>query len=281
VSFLLGAVVGSSLVFGYIGLCGKNSCDGQMAYAHPQVVFGQAQAPVKVIEYSSLGCGACAGFRNKTWPVLKQRHVDTGDVQWILRSFPLGNPDLKAAMLAHCSKDPIKMMHSFYNQQQRWLTSENTEEEIKKIAMEDGMAASEVADCLKNEKLLDNMVHSRVHAVQAYQIGATPAFVIGKHVIPGALSLEEFETVIKAAKAHVGGGKPLDEFAMPEEKPTPEAAPNPAPEAAPKAEPGAPEETPAAASSEVAATDAPSEAAPETQPAPAAGGEDGSTAAAN
>jgi len=273
VSFLLGAVVGSSLVFGYIGLCGKNSCDGQMAYAHPQVVFGHSQAPVKVIEYSSLGCGACAGFRKETWPVLKQRHVDTGQVQWILRSFPLGNPDLKAAMLAHCSKDPIKMMHSFYNQQQRWLTSENTEEEIKKIAMEEGMAASEVADCLKNEKLLDNMVHSRVHAVQAYQIGATPAFVIGKHVIPGALSLEEFETVIKAAKAHVGGGKPLDEFSMPEEKP--------APEAPQKAEPGAPEEA-AAGPSEVAATDAPSEAAPTApETPPAAGGEDGSTAAAN
>ncbi len=53
------------------------------------VVMGEANAPVTIIEYASMTCSHCANFHTTTYPEMKKKYIDTGKVKYILREFPL------------------------------------------------------------------------------------------------------------------------------------------------------------------------------------------------
>ena len=66
-------------------------------------VIGDANAPVTMIEYSSLTCPHCADFHANTLPTIKENYIDTGKVKMIVRDFPIGGPAYAAAMIARCA----------------------------------------------------------------------------------------------------------------------------------------------------------------------------------
>eukprot|EP01037_Dinobryon_pediforme_P020078 gene20078-20615_t len=55
--------------------------------AVPDKILGKSDAPVTVIEYSSLGCPHCAAFHKSIFPHLKTTYIDTGKVRFISRDF--------------------------------------------------------------------------------------------------------------------------------------------------------------------------------------------------
>jgi hypothetical protein len=66
-------------------------------------VLGDPEAPVTIIEYSSLTCPHCAAFHTDTLPAIKERYIDTGQAKIIYRDFPLEQNALYAAVIAHCA----------------------------------------------------------------------------------------------------------------------------------------------------------------------------------
>ena len=84
--------------------------------------LGAENAPVTIIEYASMTCGACAEFHNKTYPTLKSKYIDTGKVRYILREFPLDPTAAGAFMLARCAgKDKyFPLVEAFFSQQNTW-----------------------------------------------------------------------------------------------------------------------------------------------------------------
>src|SRR5262245_49671891 len=71
----------------------------------PDLVLGNAEAPITVVEYASMTCGHCAHFHTTVFPTLKEKYVDTGKVRFIMREFPLDNLAAAASMLARCAGD--------------------------------------------------------------------------------------------------------------------------------------------------------------------------------
>ena len=53
------------------------------------VVLGDANAPVTVVEYAALTCHVCRDFAKQVFPRLKSTYIDTGKVKYIYRDFPL------------------------------------------------------------------------------------------------------------------------------------------------------------------------------------------------
>ena len=51
----------------------------------PDIVLGDANAPVTVIEYASFTCPHCAAFHDESFDDLKAEYVDTGKVRFIQR----------------------------------------------------------------------------------------------------------------------------------------------------------------------------------------------------
>ena len=68
--------------------------------ALPDVVEGEANAPVTIVEYASMTCSHCAAFHHDVYPALKKNYVDTGKAKFILREFPLDPLATAAFMLA-------------------------------------------------------------------------------------------------------------------------------------------------------------------------------------
>jgi protein-disulfide isomerase len=68
-------------------------------------VLGVAGAPVTIIEFTDLQCPFCARFALGTWPELRKRYVDSGQVQFVSRDLPLSfHPyALPAAVASRCA----------------------------------------------------------------------------------------------------------------------------------------------------------------------------------
>ena len=66
---------------------------------------GDADAPVTLIEYASVTCGACKQFHETVYPALKTRYVDTGKLRYVFREFPTPPEDIALAgfALARCA----------------------------------------------------------------------------------------------------------------------------------------------------------------------------------
>lgn len=71
----------------------------------PDMVLGDAGAPVELIEYASVTCGACAQFHNEVLPTIKENYIDTGKVRLVFREFPTppANVAIAGFALARCA----------------------------------------------------------------------------------------------------------------------------------------------------------------------------------
>lgn len=67
-------------------------------------ILGNPDAPIKVIEYASLTCPACAAFANNGAEQLKTDYVNTGRVSFELRNQIHGPHDLALATLVRCGE---------------------------------------------------------------------------------------------------------------------------------------------------------------------------------
>lgn len=69
------------------------------------MVYGKADAPVTIVEYASLTCSHCADFAVNTFPIIKEKYIDTGKAKLIFREFPFDPRATAAFMLARCAPE--------------------------------------------------------------------------------------------------------------------------------------------------------------------------------
>ena len=60
-------------------------------------ILGNADAPVTLVEYASVACGACAYWHQNVYPEIKSQYIDTGKVKYVFRPFPAGEPQMAQA----------------------------------------------------------------------------------------------------------------------------------------------------------------------------------------
>ena len=68
-------------------------------------VLGDPNAPVLMIEYSSLTCPHCAAFHSGALPEIKERYIDTGMVRLEMRDYPLNEAAAVGALVARCAAE--------------------------------------------------------------------------------------------------------------------------------------------------------------------------------
>lgn len=165
----------------------------------PDIVLGNAEAPVTIVEYSSLTCPHCASFHRNVLPKLKQQYIDSGKARYIVRQFPLDNVAAAAGMLALClDKDRYyPFLDALYDQQQRWAHSEGDPlPRLQAIAKQAGFTEESFRTCLSDQKLLDNMMAVRNRAAEKFGVNSTPTFFVNGKLLKGVQSVEEFEKLM-------------------------------------------------------------------------------------
>jgi len=170
--------------------------------ALPEMIMGNAKAPVTVIEYASMTCPHCAHFQEATFPELKKRYIETGKVRYIFREFPLDSLAAAAFMLARCSGETdsskyFAMVDTLFRQQRQWAV-EKPLPPLLAIAKQAGFTQQTFDACLANQKVLDGIESIRQRAVATFKVQSTPTFFINGTAYPGALSIEEMAKLIDA-----------------------------------------------------------------------------------
>ena len=145
---------------------------------------GNVDAKVIIKVYESLTCGHCADFHKKVYPKLKKDFIDTGLIKIEFRSFPLDLAAFNAAKIAHCGHSgKSKMLHRFFNEQDKWVKGETVEELAKNfkkyykdvVEYETGINYEK---CLNDKNIEDYILNDRIDAAKKFKINSTPTLII-------------------------------------------------------------------------------------------------------
>jgi protein-disulfide isomerase len=160
--------------------------------------LGDPNAPVTIIEYSSLTCPHCAQFHNEVLPELKERYIATGKVRLVYRDFPLDQRALEASVLAHCAGPDryFGLLEVMFRTQPTWARAGDLSQ-LKGLGRLAGMSEAQMEACLADEELVDGILRTRLEGQEEYDLRSTPTFIIGGQSHAGTRSVEEFSALIE------------------------------------------------------------------------------------
>ena len=164
------------------------------------IVLGDENAPVTIVEYASFTCPHCAAFHVNTFPKLKEAYIDTGKVRFILREVYFDRFGLWASMAARCSgKDGFyPMADQFLKTQQSWARVEQDKiaGEIKKIARLNGVTEEQFNACLSDQDYAKSLVDAYQTNAKADEVTSTPTFLINGEKESGNKPFEDLAPLI-------------------------------------------------------------------------------------
>ncbi len=166
------------------------------------LVIGERDAPVTILEFSSLSCPHCATFHKVTLGDLKTDYVDTGKVKFVFNDFPLNGPAMAGSLLLKCIplENRYEFMEMLFDQQAQWAFDNNFNNKLKQYAALLGIGSARAEECMSDREAQAAIVAAMQTANEAYEISSTPSFVIqpGGEKLTGAQPYGEFSTRIEA-----------------------------------------------------------------------------------
>ncbi len=164
----------------------------------PDIALGKADAPVTIIEYSSLSCPHCAHFHKEVLPELKSEYIDTGKVRYVEREFPLNNSAFAGSVLARCL-DPTRF-YAFndllFSRQDEWAFKEDAIVPLRQFAKQAGMTDAEFDKCIDDEALQKKIIAVR-NKGEKEGVRGTPTFFINGKIYNGAPTLQAIAEAMK------------------------------------------------------------------------------------
>jgi protein-disulfide isomerase len=163
--------------------------------------LGRADAPVTIIEYSSLTCPHCADFHRDVFGKLKSTFIDTGKVRYVLRDFPLEPRAMAAAIVARCVAPDryFGFIEMLFADQQAWARSKDLLNELQVRAQLAGLSSDDFNACLNNSALMQGIQKRAEEGQKQYGIESTPSFIVNGKPLTGARTFADFEAAIAAA----------------------------------------------------------------------------------
>ncbi|CAN5627850.1 hypothetical protein BH10CHL1_BH10CHL1_02530 [soil metagenome] len=175
---------------------------------------GNPDAKVIVVEFSDFQCPFCRRHVQETQPALDKTFVDTNEIFWVFKNFPLSiHPQAPAAAVAaECAADQGKFweMHELlFKDATPWSISDPNPV-FSELAKQLGLNTDQFTKCLSEtgEASAQQRVQSDIADGKSFVQG-TPTFIVlfnGEgRIIPGALPVDRFTTVLQ----QVVDGKPI------------------------------------------------------------------------
>ncbi len=137
------------------------------------LVLGDRNSRVVVLEYSSPTCYHCAYYRNNVFPEVAKKYIETKKIAYVIRQFTVSRQDVEAASLIYCA--PMEKRYSFidilYKQQQNWAFNNKYSQNLVNIAKIGGLSEEVYKECLTNNDLVNKLL------AFTKAIGSTEGFV--------------------------------------------------------------------------------------------------------
>lgn len=181
------------------------------AIALQDVIFGDPNAPVTLIEYASWTCPACLDFHNRIMPTVKTDYIDTGKVRLVFREFPTAPADITVAgfALARCTaeEDYYDILDELFMRQDALLTLARqggaVVEALKQVGSNHGIEGDDAFEaCLDDRANLD-AIRASVAAGRAKGVDETPTLFLNGERLEGSvrISVTTFTAALDEAVA--------------------------------------------------------------------------------
>jgi protein-disulfide isomerase len=165
------------------------------------VVLGDDNAPVTLIEYASLSCGHCAKFHNEVFPELKEKYIDIGKVKFILRDFPLNASALYGSILARCAgKDKYyDVVHTLFVEQEKWAFDQSFMKKLGAYGKQYGLTQEQFDACVADKQLQEKIMVRMQEGSEKFAIDSTPSFVLNGEKTESLNSVTRLTKALDAA----------------------------------------------------------------------------------
>jgi protein-disulfide isomerase len=159
-------------------------------------VAGNADGDITIVEYFDYNCPYC----RKVEPELRQVVQDDGKVKLVYKDWPvLGPVSIAAARMALAAKYQDKYVAA--HDALMGTASRLTEPRIRELLAAAGIDVDRAArDLETNAKTIDAILARNNDQATAFGFKGTPAFIIGKFRVPGALTMAQFDQAIADAR---------------------------------------------------------------------------------
>ena len=157
-------------------------------------VFGAAEAPITIIEFSDYECPYCRKWHVEVWPQLKEAYGD--QIRLVYRDFPLTNihPNATpAAVAANCAQE--QDMYFPYSEKLFEMKLNLGTTTYQSYAEELGMDMDAFNECLESDRYLAEVEADYQYAAEL-GIRSTPTFFVNGIPVVGAQPFEVFQSLI-------------------------------------------------------------------------------------
>ena len=178
--------------------------------------IGNANAPVKIIEFADFECPGCAQFATVTEPDVRKLIVDAGLASFTFYDFPLPQHknSKRASLSAACANDQGKFweMHDrIFARQDQWNTqaADNPKPFFQQYAKDIGLNESVWEACYDSNKH-DARILANLADGEKRKVSSTPTFIVGDKMYPGALPYDVLKAIVDSA-TRAGGVAPASQ----------------------------------------------------------------------
>ena len=148
-----------------------------------EMVQGDKDAPIEMIEYASFTCPHCATFHANVYPKLKINYIDKGFVKFVYREVYFDKYGMWASMIARCAGQDkfFGMTDQIYRKQSDWARAESDiaiVTQLRKIGLLAGLDETQLNLCLQDGVKLRALVEWYSKNAKRDEIKSTPTLVI-------------------------------------------------------------------------------------------------------
>jgi protein-disulfide isomerase len=188
------------------GQATAQSGDIKIDYVKGDVVLGNPDAKVQILEYASTACGHCRTFHKTILPNIKRDFIDTGKVNMMYRDLPTAPAPIAAAgaALARCAGEEkyYDVLDDVFTSQPEIFDAARAGAAIpayQEIGSRHGMSAKFVEACVTSSKVMEEISRTSDLATKD-QVNSTPTlFINGERVTTENMSVDGLTKLLNAA----------------------------------------------------------------------------------
>lgn len=177
----------------------ESTSGGEVAVLGGDIIIGNENAPVTVVEYYSYFCGYCGLFHRETYPKILEDYISNGKVKYVFRSFP----PFELGMAILCANDQNKFSE-YHDALFEKAQNIQQVDDLKTLAKDTGLDEGSFNECFDSQKYLAKTQEWYGQGSKDFENAGvpedqrgTPAFFVNGELVVGAQPYDAFAKIIE------------------------------------------------------------------------------------